>query len=76
MNISELKTSLHRLIEEVDNSKILEFLHSYLVQNSSESGVLWQALSDSQKTEVLEAYEESEKTEDLIPHSEVVKKFK
>ena len=77
MSTVELKSSLHQLIDSIQNATLLESLHDILSQRkNSKAGALWNSLSDQQRNEVLEAFNESENSENLTPHSEVLKKFK
>lgn len=77
MNTVELKANLHRLIDGIQNSNFLESLHDILSERrNSKDGHLWNSLTDSQKQEVLDAYQESENPDNLTPHSEVLRKFK
>jgi len=73
----ELKASLHELIDGIQNSDLLETLHDILHERiSSKEGNLWNSLSSQEKQEVLEAYEDSENEDNLIPHAQVLRKFK
>ncbi len=77
MSTVELKASLHQLIDGIQNSNLLESLHEILSeQGNAKEGQLWSSLTESQKQEVLEAYEESEDPDNLIPHSEVLNRYK
>ena len=77
MSTVELKASLHQLIDGIQNSNLLESLHDILSERkNSKDGHLWNSLTDSQKKEVLDAYQESEDPDNLTSHSEVLRKFK
>ncbi|MEO9477840.1 MAG: hypothetical protein ABJG41_20020 [Cyclobacteriaceae bacterium] len=77
MRTVELKANLHQLIDGIQNSNLLESLHDILSERkNSREGHLWNSLTDSQKQEVLEAYQESEDPKNLTPHTEVLRKFK
>ena len=77
MSTVELKASLHQLIDGIQNSNFLESLHDILSERkNSKDGHLWNSLTDSQKQEVLDAYQESENPDNLTPNSEVLRKFK
>ncbi|MEO9485469.1 MAG: hypothetical protein ABJG47_18560 [Ekhidna sp.] len=77
MSTVELKASLHQLIDGIQNSNLLESLHDILSERrNSKDGHLWNSLTDSQKQEVLDAYQESEDSNNLTPHAEVLRKFK
>ena len=77
MSSVELKSNLHKLIDDIQNTELLKALYSILKESDiANEGSLWQSLSQSQKSEVLEAYKESENLKNLTPNSEVFKKFK
>lgn len=77
MRTIELKSNLHHLIDNIQNAELLESIHDFLSQNKDvRSGNLWSSLTEGQRKEVIEAYEESENAENLIPHSEVLKSIK
>ncbi len=77
MSTVEIKASLHQLIDGIQNSNLLESLYEILSERkNAKEGHLWNSLSDSQKQEVMEAYQESEDQSNLTPHSEVLDKFK
>jgi hypothetical protein len=76
MSTTELKASLHQLIDGIQNSNLLESLHDFLSERkNAKDGHLWNTLSDSQRQEVLDAYQESEDPNNLTSHSEVLRKF-
>ena len=77
MGTVELKSNLHQLIDGIQNTKLLESLYDMLSERkNAKSGSLWYDLSPEQKNEVLDAFEESENSENLIPHSEILKVIK
>ena len=77
MGTVELKANLHQLIDGIQNSNLLESLHDILTERkNAKDGHLWNSLTESQKQEVLDAYQESEDPSQLTPHSEVLRKFK
>ncbi|MDA0194184.1 MAG: hypothetical protein O2887_00060 [Bacteroidetes bacterium] len=74
MGTIELKSNLHNLINNIESVELLESVYDFLIQNkNAQSGNLWSSLTEEQRKEVIEAYGESEKEENLIPHSEVLK---
>lgn len=76
MSTVELKTNLHRLIDEIQSSDLLESVYNFLVEKKeARSGRLWDSLTEEQRREVLDAYEESEDENNLIPHSEVIREY-
>lgn len=76
MNTSELKTSLHSFIDQIDNIAILEDYYNELKSliKSPVSGI-WDRLSDEQRQEVLLSFDESNDENNLIDNSEVMKRY-
>jgi hypothetical protein len=76
MNAIEVKSNLHQLIDNIQNinllNSILEVLNN--TQNQKE-GELWSSLSESQKSEVIAAYNESEDESTLIKSKDVLRKI-
>ncbi|MEQ6168847.1 MULTISPECIES: hypothetical protein [unclassified Ekhidna] len=77
MSTVELKSNLHQLIDDIQNTKLLESLHDLLSERkNAKAGTLWNSLTESQRKEVLDACEESESPENLTVHSEILRKYK
>lgn len=77
MGTVELKANLHHLIDGIQNTKLLESIYEILSERkNSRAGFLWNSLTESQRQEVLEAFEESEEMNNLTPHSDVLGKYK
>lgn len=77
MGTTELKSNLHQLIDGIENQELLQSLYEILdARKQSETGSLWSSLNYDQKTEVLEAFDDSEKEENLIAHAQVLKELK
>jgi hypothetical protein len=76
MNTSELKTSLHSFIDQIDNIAILEDYYNELkgLIKSPVSGI-WDKLSEEQRKEVLLSFDESNDENNLIDNSEVMKRY-
>lgn len=67
MSTIELKSHIIKLVEDIQNDDFLELLLEFLSKKKdSSSGDLWSDLTAEQKQEVLDAYDESEKNENLI----------
>lgn len=75
MSTLELKTNLHRLIDSINNESLLVNLYSLLdsLPHNREGG-LWSRLSIEEQDELLLIEKESHEPENLIPHSEMIKK--
>ena len=77
METVELKSNLHQLIDGIQNPTLLESLYEILSSiMDTKEGALWGELTDDQKQEVLDEYKESEDSENLIPHSQVLRDIK
>jgi hypothetical protein len=67
MGVSDLKANIHLMVDEIENESILQTLFEFLSgrKNDGQSS-FWQGLNDAQKQEILLAFDESEKEENLI----------
>ena len=77
MNKKALKTSLHKLIDKIENQNLLEEYYNEmktLIQKTQVSA--WDSLTEEQKKEVLLSYEESENDANLMDNDTVMKKYK
>jgi len=69
MKQSDIRTSFHKLIDEIDNERLLMKFYDLLIKSSDQKeGELWDQLSDEQKNEVLLAESESHYQKNLIDH--------
>ncbi len=74
MSTAELKSTLHRILEEIEDERLLRAIHAFLEERvTQETGRIWEKLTDEQREEVLLAYEESENEKNLIDWEEVKK---
>lgn len=74
MSTAELKTTLHRILEEIEDERLLRAIHAFLEERVTQgTGGIWEKLTDEQREEVLLVYEESENEENLIDWEEVKK---
>ncbi len=71
----ELKSSLHKILDKIDNEQLLRTVYDFLKQkeNSSE-GQIWKTLTEDQKKEVYLSYEKSKDDNNLIDWEDVKKK--
>ena len=77
MSTIELRSNLHELINNIENPKLLESLYHLLSQRQkAQAGSLWENLTENQENEVMEAYKESDDPENLIEHTEILRRFK
>ena len=77
MGTIELKTNLHKIVDRIDDERLLNAIYSFLqVRENSEEGQMWKSLTEEQKKEVLLAYEESEDDANLIEDKDIWKDLK
>lgn len=75
MGTAELRSSIHAIVDRIQNEQLLQALHDFLkTKDSSQPGHLWNTLSEEQKQEVLLAYEEAEDEANLVDREEVFNK--
>ena len=75
MTTTTLKTTIHQLVEEIENEQLLQTLRDFLsVRKDSKPGKMWEELSEEQKQETLLALEESEDESTLISRDEFLKR--
>jgi hypothetical protein len=77
MGTIELKSNLHKIVDRIEDDRLLRAIYSFLKEreNSIDSS-MWNSLSDEQKKEVLQAYDESEDESNLIEDKDVWRKLK
>ena len=75
MNTVELKKDLHNLIDSIDNVNLLSNFYDLIKKRlSSKEGQLWNRLTKKGQEELFLAFEESEKSTNLISHEKMKKK--
>ncbi len=68
-----LKSSIHQLVDEIDNEQLLETLRNFLaLRKNSSPGKLWEELHEDKKQEIFLALEESEDESTLITREELL----
>lgn len=76
MNATELRANLHNFIDQIDSIVLLEEYYNEMKKMLRISGSkMWDTLTEEQKKEVLLSFEESEDDNNLVPNSEVMKKY-
>jgi hypothetical protein len=66
------KEDFHKLIDSIENDQALKSYFELIQKlNKSETGILWESLTQSEKEELLISAEESKDTNNWISHSEV-----
>ena len=77
MSTTEIKTSLHKIVDRIDDERLLRVIYDLLeVREKSNEGQLWQTLTNEQQLEVLQAYEDSDNDYNLIDDEDVWRKLK
>jgi hypothetical protein len=77
MSTLALKSSIHKIIDNIENELLLQTQYDFLrMKEKSETGKLWSSLTQEQKNEVLNAFDESEDENNLIDSSAIFKLVK
>lgn len=77
MSTTEIKTNLHKIVDRIDDERLLRVIYDFLeVREKSNEGQLWQTLTNEQQLEVLQAYEDSDNDCNLIDDEDVWQKLK
>ncbi len=72
MTTIEIRASLHKVIDKIQNEELLQALYDFLkTRENSKSGKLWKSLSEEQKNELLASYEESKNDSILISNDDI-----
>lgn len=66
MTAPELRSNIHKIVDGIQNERLLHSLYEFLKSQEKSSAGIWGLLSEDEKNEVLLAFEESEKDENLI----------
>ena len=77
MGTIELKSNLHKLVDRIEDERLLRAIYSFLDnRENSEDGRMWKQLTEEQRQEVLRAYDESEDDANLLDDEDVWKDLK
>jgi len=77
MNTVEIKNSFHKLIDRIDNEKILSRFFEIMERASTvKDGSLWERLSSEEKQELLRIDSETDSEDNLIPLQSLKEKHK
>jgi hypothetical protein len=70
------KEAFHNLIDTIEDENLLNEYYQLIANlNSSQTGKLWNSLSDEEKDELLISIEESADPKNLISHDKVKSQF-
>jgi predicted transcriptional regulator len=72
MDIVELRTDLHNMIDKISDSNVLNAVKT-LLSGKAETD-WWDTISDEEKAEIEQGLAEADRGE-VIPHEEVMKKY-
>jgi hypothetical protein len=77
MNTIELKNSLHRLIDKIEDERLLQMLFEWLGKLSDWQNSMgtdfWDLLTEAQKVEIKQALAESYQENELVDHADFFK---
>lgn len=77
MGIVDLKSNLHKIIDGIEDEQLLHAIFSFLEKRENiKEGLLWKQLTDEQKKELLQAYEDSEDEANLIDDKDIWNELK
>lgn len=75
MGAIELKSDLHKMLDQIENEQLLRAIYDFLKERANApEGAMWKSLTEEQKKEVQLSYEESLLEEPLIAWEELKKK--
>lgn len=75
MELAELKSQFHQLIDQINDRSMMEQFFDAMSQSLRSDGAVWSSLSQDQKEGVIKAYEESKNAGDLISLNELKAKY-
>ena len=77
MNTLELKSNFHKLIDTINNEKILSSFYEMMSSiNDHNEGSLWARLSPEEKKELIELDEETKNEHNLISQTTIMEKHR
>ena len=75
MQLVEIRSEFHPLIDRINDPEILEQFLNALNSSVDRRSSVWDSLTEEQRQGVLDAYEESENDENLIPLADAINKL-
>ena len=77
MNTLELKSNFHKLIDTINNEKILSSFYEMMSSiNDHNEGSLWARLSPEERKELIELDEETKNEHNLISQTTIMEKHR
>ena len=74
MDVIELRTDLHNMIDRVKDSEVLNAVKTLLKGKTARQDNWWDTISDEERAEIEEGVSEADRGE-VIPHEEVMEKY-
>ena len=75
MDVIELRTDLHGMIDKITDSNILSAVKTLLSGKTVKQIDWWDTISDEERAEIEQGLAEADRGE-VIPHEEVMAKYK
>ena len=75
MDIIELRTDLHNMIDKISDGNILNAVKTLLSGKSLSQGDWWDTISEAERAEIEQGLAEADRGE-VTPHAEVMAKYK
>ena len=75
MNVIELRSDLHNMIDKITDSNILNAVKTLLSERTSTQADWWDIISDEERAEIEQGLAEADRGE-VISHEEVMAKYK
>ena len=75
MNVIELRSDLHNMIDKITDSNILNAVKTLLSERTATQTDWWDIISDEERAEIEQGLAEADRGE-VISHEEVMAKYK
>jgi hypothetical protein len=76
MSKLELKLDLHKILDQIENEQLLRTIYDFIKQKSlTKEATIWNSLSEEQKNEVYQSYQESNDPKQLSSWNSIKKKY-
>jgi len=75
MGAVELKSNIHRIVDKTQDESLLQIIYDFLtVKNKNKDGKLWASLTQTEREELLSAYQESDDEKNLLDRNILFKR--
>ena len=75
MDVIDLRTDLHNMIDKITDSSVLNAVKTLLSDRSTTQADWWDTISENERAEIEQGLAEAERGE-VVPHEEVMAKYK